>query len=69
MLLHYIFLPRLNKQLANFASAHVRAPITTEHNKSSGQLWISGLLNVWNTATTVAQELEMVNIITIIDAL
>ena len=59
--LHYVFLPRINRQLKDFADGHARAPIATEHNKSPEQLWISGLLNVWNSNNLVAAELEMVN--------
>ena len=58
--LHYVFLPRLNRQLAQFVSGHARAPISTEHNKSPEQLWISGLLNVWNSDHPVAKERTMV---------
>lgn len=59
--LHYVFLPRLNKQLSQFVSAHSRAPVSTEHNKSPEQLWISGLLNIWNSDHPVAEELTMVS--------
>ena len=61
--LHYVFLPRINRQLMEFASAHARAPISTERNKSPEQLWISGLLNVWNSNHTVTQELSMVSLL------
>ncbi|XP_067054671.1 uncharacterized protein [Acropora muricata] len=57
--LHYVFLPRLNSQLTQFANGHARAPISTEHNKSPEQLWISGLMNVWSSDHPVAQELTM----------
>ena len=59
--LHYVFLPRLNSQLTQFANGHARAPISTEHNKSPEQLWISGLMNVWSSDHPVAQELTMVS--------
>ncbi|KAK3747006.1 hypothetical protein QZH41_011963 [Actinostola sp. cb2023] len=57
--LHYVFLPRLNKQLAQFVSAHSRTPISTERNMSPIQLWISGMSRVWNTDHLVAEELAM----------
>ena len=60
--LHYIYLPRLNRHLSEFVNAHARAPISTEHNKSPLQLWISGLLNVWNSNQLVAVEQSMVSI-------
>ena len=59
--LHYVFLPRLNRQLSQFVSAHSRAPVSTEHNKSPEQLWISGLLNIWNSDHPVAEELTVVS--------
>ena len=59
--LHYVFLPRLNSQLTQFANGHARAPISIEHNKSPEQLWISGLMNVWSSDHPVAQELTMVS--------
>lgn len=58
--LHYVFLPRLNQHIAEFVDAHTRAPISTEHNKSPLQLWISGLLNVWNSTSQIAVEQSMV---------
>ena len=58
--LHYVFLPRLNQRIAEFVDAHTRAPISTEHNKSPLQLWISGLLNVWNSTSQIAVEQSMV---------
>lgn len=60
--LNYIFLPRLNSQLTQFVSAHARAPISTEHNKTPEQLWISGLMNIWRSDHPVAQELSMVSV-------
>ena len=43
--LHYVFLPRINKNLALFAEGHNRGPLSTEHNKSPEQLWIRGMLS------------------------
>ncbi|XP_068695841.1 uncharacterized protein [Montipora foliosa] len=57
--LHYVFLPRLNQRIAEFVDAHTRAPISTEQNKSPLQLWISGLLNVWNSTSQIAVEQSM----------
>lgn len=59
--LHYVFLPRINILLNQFASGHSRAPISTERNKSPLQLWIGGLSQVWNSDHVVAQELSMVS--------
>lgn len=60
--LHYIFLPRLDSRLTQFVNGHARASISTEHNKSPEQLWISGLMNVCRSGHPVAQELTMVTI-------
>lgn len=57
--LHYVFLPRINKNLDEFAAAHSRAPISTERNKSPVQLWIQGLSNVCNSEHCVAEELSL----------
>ena len=40
--LHYVYLPRINKNLQLFAEGHNRSPISTEHGKSPLQLWIAG---------------------------
>lgn len=47
--LDYVFLPRLNKQLSQFVSAQ----------QIPEQLWISGLLNIWNSDHPVAEELPI----------
>lgn len=60
--LHYVFLPRINQQLHEFANAHARAPISTERNRTPEQLWISGLLNIWNSNHTIVEELSMVSL-------
>ena len=41
--LHYVFLPRLNHALSVFKDAWNYHPLSTEHNLSPLQLWISGL--------------------------
>ena len=42
--LHYVFLPRINRNLRAFQEAHTRAPISTEGNSSPEQLWVSGIV-------------------------
>ena len=54
--LHYVFLPRINRNLRAFQEAHTKAPISTEGNSSPEQLWVSGLLQMANSQHTVAQE-------------
>ena len=54
--LHYVFLPRINRNLRAFQEAHTKAPISTEGNSSPEQLWVSGMLQMANSQHTVAQE-------------
>eukprot|EP00111_Clytia_hemisphaerica_P014281 TCONS_00042060-protein len=44
-LLHYIFLPRLNKSLGSFWDAWNHHPISTARNKTPMQLWLTGIVN------------------------
>ena len=43
--LHYVFIPRINAQLSQFASAWNSQPIHTENDLSPLQLWMRGLLS------------------------
>ena len=43
--LHFVFLPRINSQLTQFASAWNRHPLRTESGLSPLQLWSRGLLS------------------------
>lgn len=54
--LHYVFLPRINRNLTAFQEAHTRAPISTEGNSSPEQLWVSGMLRMANSHHTIGQE-------------
>ena len=58
--LHYVFLPRINKNLDLFREAYNTAPLSTERSNSPTQLWIQGLLNVTNSNRRVAQEFNEV---------
>lgn len=42
--LHYVFIPRINQHLANFASGWDNHPIRTTRNRTPNQLWIRGLM-------------------------
>ena len=48
--LHFVFVPRVNRNLQVFTAGHNRAPISTERGKSPLQLWIRGTLTKTNTA-------------------
>lgn len=41
--LHYVFLPRINKNMDIFRESYNMAPLSTERNKSPEQLWLSGM--------------------------
>lgn len=54
--LHYVFLPRINRNLRAFQEAHTRAPLSSEGNSSPEQLWVSGMLRMANSHHTIGQE-------------
>lgn len=41
--LHYVFIPRLNKQLKEFKGTWNSHPLQSEHGFSRNQLWLQGL--------------------------
>ena len=43
--LHYVYLPRINLALSQFVSTFNNHGVSTEHNMTPHQLWISGILN------------------------
>ena len=43
--LHYVFLPKINKNLEIFRESHNKAPLSTEKNRSPEQLWLLDMLN------------------------
>ena len=42
--LHYVFLPRINKNMDICRESYNKAPLSTERNKSPEQLWLTGML-------------------------
>ena len=42
--LHYVFIPRINRNLDAFVAGHSRTPLRTEHGKTPLQLWVRGVL-------------------------
>ena len=44
--LHYVYLPRIQRNLDLFTVGHNRGPLSTEHNASPEQLFIQGMLSV-----------------------
>ena len=45
ILLHYIFLPRINFSLGEFFSAPNLRPVTTRNNWSPNRIWATGVIN------------------------
>ncbi|XP_068712785.1 uncharacterized protein [Montipora foliosa] len=54
--LHYVFLPRINRNLQMFQEAYNRAPLSTERGCSATQLWIRGILAMAHSQRRVALE-------------
>ena len=54
--LHYVFLPRINRNLNMFQEAYNGAPLSTERGCSPTQLWICGMLGVAHSDRQVAME-------------
>lgn len=46
--LHYVYLPRLNRALSSFASAWNSHPLRTENNRSPERIWVNGMMNLRN---------------------
>ncbi|KAL9966237.1 hypothetical protein ACROYT_G024284 [Oculina patagonica] len=61
--LHYVFLPRINRNLQIFQEAYNRAPLSTERGCSPTQLWIRGMLGVAQSQQRVALEFNNPEII------
>ena len=45
LILHLVFIPRIQNHLDRFAEALKNRPLRTEHNRTPMQLWLSGLIN------------------------
>ena len=54
--LHFVFVPRINKNLKLFWEGHNRGPISSEHNSSPEQLWVCGMLSNANSDRRTAIE-------------
>lgn len=54
--LHYVFLPRINRNLQIFKEAYNSAPLSTERGSSPIQLWIRGMLGVAHSQRRLALE-------------
>ena len=54
--LHFVFVPRINKNLMLFWERYNRGPISSEHNSSPEQLWVRGMLSNANSDRRTAIE-------------
>lgn len=54
--LHYVYLPRIQRNLDLFTVGHNRGPLSTEHNASPEQLFIQGMLSVADSEQRTAIE-------------
>ena len=50
--LHFVFLPRINRGLGRLTSAWNNHPIRTERNWSPLQIWTIGMVDIWNNRIT-----------------
>ena len=54
--LHFVFVPRINRNLMLFWEGHNRGPISSEHNFSPEHLWVRGILSNANSDRRTAIE-------------
>ena len=50
--LHFIFIPRIQRLLDRFSQRFNVYSLSTEHNRTPRQLWVSGFLHNFNSANT-----------------
>ena len=55
-ILHYVFLPRINFALQEFAGAFNLRPMCTEHNWSPNKIWRTGMMNPSNCMQTAVSD-------------
>lgn len=57
-ILHYIFLPRINKVISSFTESWNNHPLRTEKNWSPVQLWTNGMIDMRNKHIQHIAELQ-----------
>lgn len=55
--LEYVYLPRINRVLSEFAEQWNQHPLSTEENNSPYQLWVSGMLTSANSSFTAVRDM------------
>ena len=59
--LHYVFIPRINRSLAQFVEGWNHHPICTAQNKSPHQLFTAGMLQLQNSGLTALDYFDNVD--------
>ena len=54
--LHYVFIPRINRQLLYWKNSWIKHPMRSEHNLTPQQLWTTGLKRIANSESIIANE-------------
>lgn len=54
--LHYVFLPRLNRDLALFAAQKNNQGLSTERGRSPNRIFLTGMLSRFQSTTTAAAD-------------
>ena len=54
--LHYVFIPRINRQLLYWKNSWIKHPMRSEHNLTPQQLWTTGLQRIANSESIIANE-------------
>ena len=62
--LHYVFVPRIIRQLNQWRDSWTKHPMRTEHNLTPEQLWTAGLQSIAMSGNLIASELfeELTNV-------
>lgn len=58
LILHYVYLPRLNHVIESFTNSWNNHPLRTERNWCSIQLWSSGMIDQRNSHITHIAEVQ-----------
>ena len=54
--LHYVYIPRINRQLQMWKEAWIKHPLCSEMNLSPEQLWTAGLQSIRMSGSLIATE-------------
>ena len=54
--LHFVFIPRINRQLSYWKNSWINHPMRSEHNLTPRQLWTAGLQRIASSQSIIANE-------------